>query len=245
MVTSALRSEECNPSPSDVDIGTAPALEVRASYNGVLIGTRFLAAAERLRPVRGQGVQAMRINYTIGQSPGADAPAASEVLGDTDLPLVTRWGAGFLVHVTPRMTGDVAVGEKIYRLADYVAGRGSNFALPADGRARIDCGAMSFHLAHSTRPIPLPRRLFAWHWVEQKFNLGAFLALGIFLLAICAIPLGIGLLLGCFWLVAVMRLIGHSAAAVCRPRQNGACSDYPPSVIGLVSQPSFSPRLGQ
>jgi hypothetical protein len=117
MVTSALRSEACNPSPSDLDVGTAPALEVRASYNGVLVGTRFLAAAEptrRLRPVRGQGVQDARMNYTIGQSPSADAPAASEVLGETDLPLVTRWGAGFLVHVTPRMTGDVAVGGKIY-----------------------------------------------------------------------------------------------------------------------------------
>jgi TonB family protein len=186
MITSALRSEECNPSPSD--IGTAPALEVRASYNGVLIGTRLLAAAERLRPVRGQGVQDARMNYTIGQSPSADAPAASEVLGATDLPLVTRWGAGFLVNVTPRMTGDVAVGGKVYRLADYLAGRGSNFTLPADGRARIDCGAMSFQLAHTTRPIPLPRRFFAWRWAEQKFNVGAFLALGIFLLTICAIP---------------------------------------------------------
>jgi len=186
MITSALRSGAYTPSPSD--LGMATALEVRASFNGVLIGTRFLAEVEpnrRLRPVLGHDP---RMNYTIGQSPSADAPAASDVLGATDLPLVTRWGAGFLVNVTPRMTGEVAVGGKVYRLADYLAGRGNNFALPADGHARIHCGAMSFQLAHTTRAIPLPRRLFAWRWAEQKFNLGAFLALGIFLLAILAIP---------------------------------------------------------
>lgn len=176
MYTSTLRSEEHPHSPSPSDLGTdaAPALEVRASYNGVLIGTRFLC-----QPSMG---------YTIGQSPGADAPADSDVLGAADIPLVTRWAAGFLVNVTSGMTGDVAVGGKVYRLADYLAGRGSNFALPADGRARIDCGAMSFQLAHTTRAKPLPRPLFAWRWAEQKFNLGAFLALSIFLLAIFAIP---------------------------------------------------------
>jgi hypothetical protein len=193
MITSALRTEDYPQSPSPCELGTdaVPALEVRAIYNGVLIGTRFLAEAEpkrRLRPVRGQGGNDPRMRYTIGQSPFADAPAASNVLGATDLPLVTRWGAGFLVNVTPQMTGDVAVGGKVYRLADYLAGRGSNFELPADGRARIHCGAMSFQLAHTTRAIALPRRFFAWRWAEQKFNLGAFVALGLFLLAILAVP---------------------------------------------------------
>jgi len=193
MYTSALRTEEYPQGPSPADLGTdaVPALEVRAVYNGVLIGTRFLSAVEpkrRLRPGCGQGGRDPRMGYTIGQSPSADAPAASDLLGATDLPLVTRWGAGFLVNVTPRMTGDVAVGGKVYRLADYLAGRGSNFALPADGRARIHCGAMSFQLAHTTRAIPLPRRWFTWRWAEQKFNLGAFVALGLFLLAILAIP---------------------------------------------------------
>jgi hypothetical protein len=43
---------------------------------------------------------------------------------------VSRWSEGFLVNVTPQMTGDVAVGGKVYRLADYLAGRGCNFTLP-------------------------------------------------------------------------------------------------------------------
>jgi hypothetical protein len=190
MYSAALRTEEYSEIPTSPAPGPdgPPALEVRATYNGVLIGTRFLSEAEpkrRLWPVNGLDP---RTNYTIGQSPTADAPAASDLLGATDLPLVTKWGAGFLVNVTPRMTGDVAVGGKLYRLADYLAGRGSNFTLPADGRARIDCGAMSFQLSHTTRAAPLPRRWFTWRWDEQKFTVGSFLALGLFLLMIFAIP---------------------------------------------------------
>jgi TonB family protein len=126
--------------------------------------------------------------YLIGESAEADAPAASDVIGGRDLPLVARWGAGFLVNVTPQMTGDVAVGGKVYRLADYLAGRGSNFTLPPDGRARIECGAMSFELAPTACEKPLPKRLVAWRWAEQKFTLGAFLALGVLLLLGFAIP---------------------------------------------------------
>jgi TonB family protein len=129
-----------------------------------------------------------RSRYLIGQSAEADAPAASEVIGGRDLPLVARWGAGFLVNVTPQMTGDVAVGGKVYRLADYLAGRGSNFTLPPDGRARIECGAMSFELAPTACQKPLPKRWLAWRWAEQKFTLGAFLALGVLLLLGFAIP---------------------------------------------------------
>jgi hypothetical protein len=190
MYSSALRTEEVPeiPPPPAPGPDGPPALEVRATYNGVLISTRFLSEAEpkrRLWPVNGLDP---RTNYTIGQSPLADAPAASDLLGAPDLPLVTKWGTGFLVNVTPRMTGDVAVGGKVYRLADYLAGRGSNFTLPADGRARIDCGAMSFQLSHTTRANPLPKRWFAWRWDEQKWNLGSVLGLGLFLLMMFAIP---------------------------------------------------------
>ena len=100
---------------------------MRAVYNGVLIGTHFLAEnATARRSGTSLGIDP-RTNYVIGQSRHADAPAASEFLGGSDLPLVSRWSEGFLVNVTPQMTGVVAVGGKVYRLADYLAGRGSNF----------------------------------------------------------------------------------------------------------------------
>ena len=186
MVSSALRTDELSeiePCPAG-----PPALEVRAVYNGVLIGTRFLAEnVTARRSGTSPGIDP-RTNYVIGQSRHADAPAASEFLGGSDLPLVSRWSEGFLVNVTPQMTGDVAVGGKVYRLADYLAGRGSNFTLPADARARIDCGAMSFRLSHTTRANPLPRPWFAWRWDEQKFTAGSILALGLFLLMIFAVP---------------------------------------------------------
>jgi len=165
-----------------------PALEVQASYRGVVIGTRFLAEEMPSRRRRAaQGIDP-RGNYVIGQSPRVDAPASCDLLGATELPLVSRWREGFLVNVTPRMTGDVAVGGKVYRLADYLAGRGSNFTLPQGARARIDCGAMSFRLDHTTRAEPMPRRWFAWRWAEHKFTLASFLALGLFLLMIFAVP---------------------------------------------------------
>ncbi len=190
MDTSALRVED--PSlPPPWTVGPSeetPALEVRASYNGVLIGTRLLSPAASRKHLGAFGGLDRGSRYLIGESAEADAPAASEVIGGPDLPLVARWGAGFLVNVTPQMTGDVAVGGKVYRLTDYLAGRGSNFTLPPDGQARIQCGAMSFQLAHTACEKPLPKRLVAWRWAEQKFTLGAFLALGVLLLLSFAIP---------------------------------------------------------
>jgi hypothetical protein len=166
----------------------APALEVRASYNGALIGTRLLADVQPARRVWHTAGLDPRTSYMIGQSPHVDAPAASELLGGTDFPLVSRWSEGFLVNVTPQMTGDVAVAGKVYRLADYLAGRGCNFTLPPNARACIQCGAMSFRLDHTTRVEPLPKPWFTWRWDEHKFTLASFLGLGLFLLMIFAIP---------------------------------------------------------
>jgi TonB family protein len=165
-----------------------PALEVRAAYHGVLLGTRFLAAGEPRRRWPTPVGSRAHTRYIIGESPAADAPAPIEVLGEPDLPLVTKWSGGFLVQVTPGMSGDVATGGKVYRLADYLSGRGHTFILPADGRARIDCGAMRFELAPTARPTALPRGWFAWRWNEHKFTLGSFLTLALFLLMIFAIP---------------------------------------------------------
>jgi hypothetical protein len=190
MLSSALRTEEHReiPNPTrDCDEGP-PGLEVRASYHGVLIGTRFLPEAEPRRRLRAVGVAAPGSRYTIGASATADAPASCELLGATDMALVTKWGAGFMVNVTPGMRGDVAVGGKVYRLADYLAGRGTNFTLPPDGRARIECGAMSYELAHATAAAPLPRRWLAWRWAEQRFTLGTLVGLALFMVMIFAIP---------------------------------------------------------
>jgi hypothetical protein len=174
MATAALRIEESFPIPLPPD----PCLEVTASYRGVLLGARYLS----------ERVTTRRPGYVIGESPHADAPAPSALLGCPDLPLVSRWSQGFLVNVTPGMTGDVAVGGKVYRLTDYLAGRGNNFTLPQGGRARIECGAMTFGLCHTSSITPLPRRWFAWRWSEQRFTLGTFLGLALFMLTIFAIP---------------------------------------------------------
>jgi hypothetical protein len=163
MATSALRVEESSLLPQ-LSGELTPALEVCASYQGVLIGTRLLSPVQSRNLFGGSGRLDRRNRYLIGESAEADAPAPSEVIGGRDLPLVARWGAGFLVNVTPQMTGDVAVGGKVYRLADYLAGRGTNFTLPPDGQARIRCGAMSFELTHTVCEKPLPKRWLAWRW---------------------------------------------------------------------------------
>lgn len=184
MLSSALRTEEYPETANEPHDEGPPGLEVRASYRGVLIGTRFLPEAEPKR--RRRAVRPAQ--YTIGASTAADAPAPSELLGATDVALVTKWSAGFLVNVTPGMSGDVAVGGKVYRLADYLAGRGTSFTLPPNGRARIECGAMSYNLAPATAAAPLPRRWLAWRWSEQRFTLGAFLGMALFMMVLFAIP---------------------------------------------------------
>lgn len=188
MSTVTMRTEERPEFPPMLDSSPSdgPVLEVQAIFNGILIGTRFLAGPSRGKNIR-RGIDP-RTNYVIGQSPGVDAPAATEILGATDLPLVSKWSEGFLVQVTPRMSGDVAVDGRVFRLDDYLNGRGNNFTLPANARARINCGAMSFRLDHTTRAKALPKRWFTWRWEVQKFTLGSFLALGLFLLMMFVVP---------------------------------------------------------
>jgi TonB family protein len=185
MLSSALRVEDRPEIPTYDQTDAQTALQVRAVYKGVLIGTRLLPQSRR----RGQhhGLDP-KTSYVIGDSPGADAPAPHDLLGGGELRLVSRWGDSFLVSVTPSMTGDVSAGGKVYRLADYVAGRGNNFTLPPDGHARIDCGAMSFRLDCTTAAKQVPRRWFGWNWQEQKFTLGSVLAVAMILALSFAIP---------------------------------------------------------
>lgn len=185
MLSSALRIDDRSERHLWDGPDSQPALQVRAVYKGVLIGTRLLSQAGRQGKRRGLDP---RNGYVIGQSPLADAPAASELLGASELRLVSPWGDGFLVNVTARMSGDVSVGGKVYRLADYLAGRGSNFTLPRDGHARIECGAMSFRLDATTAAKQVPRRWLGWTWQEQKFTLGSVLALALLLALSFAVP---------------------------------------------------------
>lgn len=163
----------------------SPALAVSAAFHGVPIGARLLSAPgrgrRRTRP-RGQ------TSYLIGDTADSDAPAPIALLGARNLPLVSTMGRGFVVNVTPGMTGDVQVGGKVYCLADYVAERGTRFALPDQARARIDCGAMSFRLAPTPAVPALPRRWLDWTWQEQKFTLGSLFALAIVLALAWAAP---------------------------------------------------------
>ncbi len=186
MYTSALRVEE-RPEipPNHYESDAEPALQVRAVFNGVLIGAELLPQISHRKPRHGLD---QKTSYLIGQSPSADAPAPTDVLGAQDLQLVAKWGDSFLVAVTPKMTGEVSVGGKVYRLADYVAGRGNTFTLPADARARINCGAMSFRLDHTASARQLPRRWFAWNWQEQKFTVGSVVALALLLMLAFAAP---------------------------------------------------------
>lgn len=184
MLSSAQRIDERPWLPTHDEPHAEPALQVRAAFNGVLIGTRLLSAAGR-KPQHGL---APRTHYVIGQSPSADAPAAAELIGNADLQLVSRWGDRFLINVTPKMSGDVSVGGKVYQLADYLAGRGANFTMPEDGQARIQCGAMTFRLEHTPAARQVPRRWFAWNWQEQKFTVGSVAALLLVLFLSFAAP---------------------------------------------------------
>ena len=93
MDTSALRVED--PSlPPPWTVGPSeetPALEVRASYNGVLIGTRLLSPAASRKHLGAFGGLDRGSRYLIGESAEADAPAASEVIGGGMTQVSTWW----------------------------------------------------------------------------------------------------------------------------------------------------------
>jgi hypothetical protein len=192
MSTTTIRPEEHLPfvhDPSFVPNGDAnTALEVQTAFRGVMIGSHLVDDIPQPGPGRFVHGLARRATFVVGGSAKADAPAASDLLGCDDLPLVSKWSGGFLVQVTPQMTGTIEIDGKVSRLADYLKGRGSNFTLPSNARARIDCGAMSFRLEHTTRAPSLPRPWFRWRWAEQKFTLASFLALGLFVLMSFVLP---------------------------------------------------------
>jgi hypothetical protein len=157
-------------------------LEVQTLLRGQLIGTRLLdepgTAARKARPVQ----------YVIGATAGADAPVAQEMIGGASLPLVTTWGQDYLVNVTPQMGGELCIDGRTVQLQDYLRGRGSSFTLPPHSQARVDCGQVVFVLGRTAKAEQVPRHWFNLRWAEHRYTAAAAMVLGLFLLALFAVP---------------------------------------------------------
>jgi hypothetical protein len=124
----------------------------------------------------------------IGATAGADAPVAQEVIGGAALPLVTTWGQDYLVNVTPAMGGELCIDGRTVQLQDYMRGRGSSFTLPPHSQARVDCGQVVFVLGRTSKAERVPRHWFNLRWAEHKYSAAATVVLGLFLLALFAVP---------------------------------------------------------
>ena len=157
-------------------------LEVQTLLRGQLIGTRLLdepgGAGRRARPVQ----------YVIGAAEDVDAPVAQEMIGGASLPLVTARGQDYLVNVTPQMGGELCIDGHTVQLQDYMRGRGGSFTLPPHSRARVDCGQVVFVLGRTTKAEQVPRHWFDLRWAEHKYTAAAAMVLGLFLLALFAVP---------------------------------------------------------
>ena len=156
-------------------------LEVQAIFRGQIIGTRLLDEP-------GAGKKARPAQYVIGAAADVDAPVGQEVIGGASLPLVTTWGQDYLVNVTPQMGGELCIDGRAVPLQDYVRERGNSFALPPHSQARVDCGQVVFVLGRTTKAEPVPRHWFDLRWAEQKYTAAAVMVLGLFLLALFAVP---------------------------------------------------------
>ena len=157
------------------------ALEVQTIFRGQLIGTRHLDEPGGVRGRR-------PAQYVIGATAEADAPVAQEVIGGASLPLVTTWGQDYLVNVTPQMGGELWVDGRAVRLQDYVRERGRSFTLPPHSQARVDCGQVVFVLGRTGKAEQVPRHWLALRWDEHKYTAAATMVLGLFLLAMFAVP---------------------------------------------------------
>lgn len=125
--------------------------------------------------------------FTIGSGSDADAPIGPEFVSGS-MNLVSPAGADFAVHITPQMTGEIVTAGQTIPLQQYVQQRGSSFPVPQDGRIRIDAGQAQFFVASTPKPRVLPVPFLLWSWAEQKYTVGSFIALMMFLLMIFAVP---------------------------------------------------------
>jgi TonB family protein len=127
-------------------------------------------------------------NFIIGSDAGADAPVDPNYVPSPSHPLVAAQGSDYVVNVTPRMEGEVFVDGQSYALSQFVQQRGSSFSLPPSGYARLDCGETTFFVTATNRPRVLEVPYLTWHWNEQVYTVGSFVALLLFLLMIFSVP---------------------------------------------------------
>jgi TonB family protein len=127
-------------------------------------------------------------NFIIGSDAGADAPVDPSYVPSPSHPLVAAQGSEYVVNVTPRMEGEVFVDGQSYPLSQFVQQRGSSFSLPPSGYARLECGETTFFVTATNRPRVLEVPYLTWHWNEQIYTVGSFVALLLFLLMIFSVP---------------------------------------------------------
>jgi TonB family protein len=127
-------------------------------------------------------------DYVIGSDAGADAPVSGDFTGGGSHALVSIVGNDFQINVTPQMTGEVSLDGQTFSLASFAAQRGSSFALPENGRARVVCGETSFLISSTPKPRVLEVPFLMWQWSEQVYTVGAAGVLLLFLLMIFSVP---------------------------------------------------------
>jgi TonB family protein len=167
------------------------AIEVQTLYRGVMIGSRCLSDPGRSHraPARSRRRRGGRErDFVIGCQAGADAPVSTAYLATPSHRLVAAGGRDYAVNVTPQMTGQVTLGDRVMPLQQFVQQHGDGFALPREGRIRIDCGRTTFLLTATNRARPLGGRRLRWRWDEDGYHLVSAALIGLFLLLISAVP---------------------------------------------------------
>ena len=87
------------------------------------------------------------------------------------------------------MSGEVADGNgSAMPLQNYVQQRGTSFTLPERGRARVDCGDITFLVSSTPKPRVLEVPFLIWKWSEQVYTVGSAIALLLFLGMIFSVP---------------------------------------------------------
>ncbi len=186
------------------------ALEVQTVFRGVVIGTKYVVAPARHRPVRSRR-HARRCTFAIGSSARADAPVAPAFLRHladdprgVAHPLITlaaldehgaRASGGdgdspYAITLAPGMSGTIYDGARTQALQTRGDGLtpGPRVALARHAHARLECGAVTFLIAPAERAVTLPAASFSWRAAENRYHLGTALGLAVLLLMLLATP---------------------------------------------------------
>lgn len=163
----------------------AGAVEVRATFRGVVTHSRILSLADaRGRSSRRPSTR----QFTIGSAARVDAPVAADFVPWESHPLVLAAGNGYLVNVTPQMKGRVRIGGQVQSLDNFTRANGNTFVLPPSAAAQLDCGATSFMIARTSPPRRLPAPPLTVNWPQQRYTVASAAALALMLLVISFIP---------------------------------------------------------